>query len=145
MKKFSTFRFLRINFLGRNLKGFTLLELLVVIGIIAVLLGLGSVSFSSAQKKARDAKRASDLQSMQKYLEQCYSISSYVYPNTTAPATLTGSTTSTITATCTADSTTFAITNPTTLTYTITTSTTTTYRIETTLENGALIYISQQQ
>lgn len=53
-------------------KAFTLLELLVVIGIIAVLLGMGAVSYSTAQKKARDAKRKSDLQSLQNCFEQYY-------------------------------------------------------------------------
>jgi len=38
-------------------RAFTLLEILVVIGIIAILVGLGSVSFSTAQKKARDTKK----------------------------------------------------------------------------------------
>jgi len=61
--------------------GFTLLELLVVIGIISLLVGLGSVSYSTAQKKARDAKRKSDLQAIQSSLEQYYSICGYQYPS----------------------------------------------------------------
>ncbi len=60
--------------------GFTLLELLVVIGIIAVLVGIGSVSFSTAQMKARNAKRKADLQTLHKALEQYYSICGYKYP-----------------------------------------------------------------
>jgi len=59
---------------------FTLLELLVVIGIISLLVGLGSVSYSTAQKKARDAKRKSDLQAIQSSLEQYYSVCGYQYP-----------------------------------------------------------------
>ena len=54
-------------------KGFTLLEMLVVIGIIAILVGLSTTSYSTAQKKARDAKRKSDLKSIQNCLEQYYS------------------------------------------------------------------------
>ncbi len=67
----------------KNLRkiGFTLLELLVVIGIIAVLVSLGSVSYTSAQKKARDSKRKSDLKTIQNALEQYYSVCGYVYPN----------------------------------------------------------------
>lgn len=52
---------------------FTLLEMLVVIGIIGVLVGLATTSYSTAQKKARDAKRKSDLKSVQNCLEQYYS------------------------------------------------------------------------
>lgn len=61
-------------------KGFTLLEMLVVIGIIAILVGLGTTSYSTAQKKARDAKRKSDLKAIQNALEQYYSICGYQYP-----------------------------------------------------------------
>ncbi|QQG43927.1 MAG: prepilin-type N-terminal cleavage/methylation domain-containing protein [Candidatus Roizmanbacteria bacterium] len=60
-------------------KGFTLLELLVVIGIIAVLIGVGAVSYSTAQKKARDAKRRSDLKTVQNCMEQYYTTNSYQY------------------------------------------------------------------
>src|SRR3989344_8006301 len=49
--------------------GFTLIELLVVISIIAVLVGVASVSYSNAQKKARDNRRKSDLKSVQQALE----------------------------------------------------------------------------
>lgn len=37
-------------------KGFTLVEMLVVIGILAILIGAGMTSFSSATKKAQKAK-----------------------------------------------------------------------------------------
>jgi prepilin-type N-terminal cleavage/methylation domain-containing protein len=61
-------------------RGFTLLELLVVIGIIAILLGFAAVSFAAAQKKARDARRREDLKSIQNALEQYYAENSFVYP-----------------------------------------------------------------
>ncbi len=57
-------------------KAFTLLELLIVIGLIAILIGLGSVSYSTAQKKARDARRLGDLKAIQNALEQYYSVCS---------------------------------------------------------------------
>ncbi|NCO89124.1 type II secretion system protein, partial [Candidatus Roizmanbacteria bacterium] len=38
-------------------KAFTLLEILVVIGIISIMVAMGTASYSTAQKKARDAKR----------------------------------------------------------------------------------------
>ncbi len=61
-------------------KGFTLLELLVVIGIIAMLLGFLSVSYSAAQKRGRDSRRRSDTKAMQEALEQYYVENTYVYP-----------------------------------------------------------------
>ncbi len=63
-------------------RGFTLIELMVVISIIAILATVGLVVYSSAQKNARDGKRVGDLQEIQKALEQYYSI------NTQYPATL---------------------------------------------------------
>lgn len=60
--------------------GFTLLEMLVVVGIIAILVGLGSVSYSTAQKKSRDARRKADLKAIQNGLEQYYSICGFSYP-----------------------------------------------------------------
>ncbi len=41
-------------------QGFTLVELIVVIGIIGILSTLGMSSYSSVQRKARDAKRVAD-------------------------------------------------------------------------------------
>jgi len=61
-------------------KGFTLLEMLVTIGIISVIVSMGFVSYSTAQKKARDAKRKSDLKAIQNAMEQYYSICNYKYP-----------------------------------------------------------------
>lgn len=64
-------------------KGFTLLEMLVVIGIIAILVALGFASYSTVQKKARDAKRQGDLKAAQQVMEQCYSINNFTYPTIT--------------------------------------------------------------
>lgn len=50
-------------------RGFTLIELLVVIAIIGILATFIVASFTSAQKKARDAKRKSDLDAIKKALE----------------------------------------------------------------------------
>lgn len=86
---------------------FTLLELLVVIGIIAILVSIAMVSYGTAQKKARDAKRRGDLHAAQNVMEQCYSASStFSYP------TISG--TGTITASCTVNgvTTSFSITDP---------------------------------
>ncbi len=52
--------------------GFTMLELLVVISIIGILIALGTVSFMTAQRKGRDAKRRGDMKSIQNAFEQYY-------------------------------------------------------------------------
>lgn len=52
-----------------NRKGFTLVELLVVVAIIAILSTIGLVVFSDAQKNARDARRKSDIDAIAKAIE----------------------------------------------------------------------------
>lgn len=64
-------------------KSFTLLEMLVVIGIIAILVTIGFASYSTVQKKARDAKRQGDLKAAQQVMEQCYSVNNFAYPTIT--------------------------------------------------------------
>lgn len=60
-------------------KGFTLIELLIVISIIATLATVGLVIYSSVNKNARDAKRQTDLRTIQSALEQYFS-DQFVYP-----------------------------------------------------------------
>lgn len=50
-------------------KGFTLVELLVVIVILGILTTIGLFAFQSSQKKSRDSRRKSDLQEITKALE----------------------------------------------------------------------------
>ncbi len=66
--------------------GFTLLELLVVIGIIALLVSFATVSYNAAQIRTRDARRKADLNSMKDSLEQYYAANSFVYPTTCSTA-----------------------------------------------------------
>jgi len=63
----------------QNRNGFTLLELLVVISIIGILMALGVVAYSTAQKKSRDAKRRGDMKSIQNGFEQYYADKDGVY------------------------------------------------------------------
>lgn len=71
---------IRIKNLESRIKGFTMIELLVVISIIVLLITIGLTSFSTAQKKGRDAKRKSDLRDFKNALEQYYSACGLVYP-----------------------------------------------------------------
>lgn len=64
--------------------GFTLFELLVSISIVAILSALAIVSFSSAQKKARDSRRVQDINLLQKAAEQYYMLSNSSYPTSMA-------------------------------------------------------------
>jgi prepilin-type N-terminal cleavage/methylation domain-containing protein len=53
-------------------RGFTLIELLVVIAIIGLLASVVMASLNSARAKARDVRRLSDMQTIQKALELYY-------------------------------------------------------------------------
>jgi general secretion pathway protein G len=60
--------------------GFTLLELLVTVTIIAVLTVIGVVSYSSVNKRSRDVKRKSDLEQIRSALEM-YRADNAEYPS----------------------------------------------------------------
>lgn len=69
-------------------KGFTLVELLVVISIIGLLSTIAVVSLGSARTKARDAKRIADVKQISTSLEQYYAdVGSYWASAATAGAT----------------------------------------------------------
>lgn len=63
----------------KNRFGFSLFELLVVISIIGIIIAVGTISYSSAQKRARDVRRKEDLQAIQKAFEQYYSVNGSSY------------------------------------------------------------------
>ncbi len=67
------------NLSFRNRKGFTLIELLVVISIIAILVVVGLVSFTDAQRKAKNSAKISDLKALQSAYEQYYATNDLVY------------------------------------------------------------------
>lgn len=73
----------------RVTSGFTLIELLVVIAIIGILASIVIASLGSVQSRGRDARRISDINSMQKALA-LYSSSANNYPISTSTTTLTG-------------------------------------------------------
>ncbi|MDO8676387.1 MAG: type II secretion system protein [Candidatus Azambacteria bacterium] len=52
--------------------GFTLLELLVVIGIIGLLASIIVINLTGARKRARDTKRIADVRTMQTAMEDYY-------------------------------------------------------------------------
>ena len=57
----------------KQLRGFTLVELLVAVGIIGVLASVSVVSIGSVRQKGRDAKRISEIREIQKALEGYFS------------------------------------------------------------------------
>ncbi|PIR56662.1 MAG: hypothetical protein COU72_05045 [Parcubacteria group bacterium CG10_big_fil_rev_8_21_14_0_10_41_35] len=73
-------------------KGFTLIELLVVIAIIGLLSTLAVVALNNARGKSRDAKRVSDIRSIQTGLE-LYFADKATYPVIATPGVTLGATT----------------------------------------------------
>ncbi len=79
----------------RTVRGFTIVELMVVIGIIGVLTTLGFISFNSIQSNVRDSQRASRVKIISEALEKYYDKNGE-YPSCSAmaqtPNTVVGST-----------------------------------------------------
>ena len=74
-------------------QGFTLIELMVSISIIAILTALAAISFTTAQKKARDARRSQDMKLLQIAAEQYASQNAGAYMlSTVTPWTTAGNT-----------------------------------------------------
>ncbi|MFA6430556.1 MAG: hypothetical protein WC229_01535 [Candidatus Paceibacterota bacterium] len=67
---------MKINFK----KGFSIAEIVVVVGIMALLTTLVYTSLDGSKKQSRDQKRVSDISSVQLALEQFYARNKY-YPN----------------------------------------------------------------
>ncbi len=53
----------------KNNKGFTLIEMLIVVAIIAILSGVVLAGVSNFQSRARDTRRIGDMKNIQNYLE----------------------------------------------------------------------------
>jgi general secretion pathway protein G len=69
---------------GESMKqrGFTIVELLIVIVVIGILAAITVVAFGATQSKARDAQRKSDVEAIVKALELHYNDKGF-YPNST--------------------------------------------------------------
>ncbi|HUY85153.1 MAG TPA: prepilin-type N-terminal cleavage/methylation domain-containing protein [Candidatus Dormibacteraeota bacterium] len=68
--------------LKKQAKGFTIVELLIVIVVIGILALLVITTYSGIQAKARNAKRQTDIQSLQTQMEAFFSQNGY-YPSLT--------------------------------------------------------------
>lgn len=75
--------------LRKNNKGFTLVELMVAISIVAVLAAVGFTLFQNTQASARDAKRRADVDAMSSAMETHFDATTGKYPAAGSyPATL---------------------------------------------------------
>jgi len=65
--------------LNKQNKGFTIVELLIVIVVIGILAGLVITTYNGIQQKARNTERTTDLKTLQSQLEAYYATNAY-YP-----------------------------------------------------------------
>jgi prepilin-type N-terminal cleavage/methylation domain-containing protein len=75
--------------LGGRKKGFTILELLIVVAIIGILTAATLVLLSDTRARGRDAKRLSDMREIEKALNLYYS-SNQNFPTSVSTTTLSG-------------------------------------------------------
>jgi prepilin-type N-terminal cleavage/methylation domain-containing protein len=61
-----------LNLSKRNFRGFTVVELIIVIVIMGVLLAIGVNNFRASQISSRDMERKSDIESLSLYLDIYY-------------------------------------------------------------------------
>lgn len=61
--------------------GFSLMELLVAVSIIAILVSVAVTAYSTGQKKARDNRRRGDIKEVQSGFEQYYADNKGSYPS----------------------------------------------------------------
>ena len=65
---------------GQKQKGFTIVELLIVIVVIAILAAITVVAYNGISARARDSQRQSDIVAVQKALEM-YKLDNSSYPS----------------------------------------------------------------
>lgn len=71
---------MQLIFKKTNPAGFSLIELLIVISIVALVTGVGASFVSSVQRNTRDAQRETDLRVLQSVLQQYYANENF-YPD----------------------------------------------------------------
>lgn len=57
--------------MAANKRGFTLMELMIVVSIIALVVTIGFTNFITSIKRSRDGKRKADLEQIRSALEMC--------------------------------------------------------------------------
>lgn len=62
-------------------RGFTLMELMIVIALIAILVTVGAGAYFASIKTGRDTQRKGDLKQIQKAFEQYFADSGDMYPS----------------------------------------------------------------
>lgn len=67
----------------KNYKGFTIIELLIVIIIIGILALIGVVAYGNVQESARNSKRQSDISSLHTAIEAYFVQNNSQYPSAT--------------------------------------------------------------
>jgi prepilin-type N-terminal cleavage/methylation domain-containing protein len=67
----------------KNNKGFTIIELLIVIIIIGILALIGVVAYGNVQESARNSKRQSDISSLHTAIEAYFVQNNNQYPTST--------------------------------------------------------------
>ena len=79
-RKFSRRSYLNGDMSIQKQKGFTIVELLIVIVVIGILAAITIVAYNGIQQRARDATRTSDIAAIQKALEM-YRADNGAYPS----------------------------------------------------------------
>ena len=77
--------------LRNNQSGFTIIELLIVIVVIAILAGLVLTTFAGVQERARDSERRTDINGIASHLEVYYADHGHYPDGSTATTCGTGS------------------------------------------------------
>jgi prepilin-type N-terminal cleavage/methylation domain-containing protein len=74
---------------GKRQAGYTIIELLIVMIVVAILAGLGFSAIQNSQARSRDTERATDIDNLHSKLEAYYSDNGG-YPNTFTVSTFSG-------------------------------------------------------